>query len=305
MKPKIIFFGSSKYSVIDAKALNHAFGLEAIVTSPDKPKGRKKGLTAAPPKKFGRENNIPVLTVDEIKENLITKIKNLDPDFIVVADYGHILPGNLLQIPKYKALNVHHSLLPKYRGPTPAPSAILAGEQESGVTVIKMTQDVDAGPIYAQEKYRVKPDETTDSLLTRLNTIGGSLIVKVIKEIIAGKDNPKNQGASPTSYTERLTKQSGKIGIDNPPDPETLNRMIRAYFPWPTVWTEIESRSMNQESRKMKIKLLPPTILPFHQPNSPFLIQPEGKRPLTLREFRNGYPKIFEKIGDLLKETSS
>ncbi len=276
---KIIFFGSSKYSVIDAIALHKSFGLETIVTSPDKAKGRHKELVPAPPKKFATENNIPVITADEIEESLITKVKNLNPDFIVVADYGHILPNTLLNIPKYEPLNIHHSLLPNYRGPTPAPSAILAGEKETGLTIIKMTEDVDAGPIYAQEIYKLKPNETTETLLTELNTIGGRLAVKVIEEIASGKNQPNPQNKPTTDYTPKLTKQSGKIDIENPPDPKTLDRMTRAYYPWPAVWTKVEGKI---------IKFLPDRK-----------IQPEGKRPMSLKEFQNGYPKLSQVISTL------
>lgn len=283
MKPKIIFFGSSKYSVIDAKALNESFGLATIITSPDKPKGRKRELTPSPPKKFALENSVPVLTADELEENLIEKIRSLEPDFLVVADYGHILPDKLLKVAKYEALNIHHSLLPKYRGPTPAPSAILAGETETGVTIIKMTSDVDAGPIYSQEKYKIKPNETTDSLLTALNTIGGRLVVKTIGDIVNGIDKPKPQGKFPTGYTERLSKQSGQIDIENPPDQKTLDRMIRAYHPWPGVWAEVQGNG-----NKLRIKILPGNK-----------IQPEGKKPMTIKEFQNGYPNIAQKISTL------
>lgn len=299
--PNILFFGSSQYSPIVAKALHDKFKLRAIITNPDKPKGRKKELTPAPPKVFAQKNQIEVLTTDRLDTDFLQVIRDLEPDFIVVCDYGLILPSELLEIPKYASLNVHHSLLPKYRGPTPAPSAILAGEKISGVTIIKMTEKVDAGDIYAQKEYELKPNETTDSLLTELNTIGGQLVCEVVSlllhpqgesEVSAGEhpgDVPLPQDESQATYTQRMTKADGHLNLLNPPAPRTLQRMIRAYHPWPGVWTNVEVRSKNDEERNMRVKFLPSNF-----------IQPEGKKPMTITEFLNGYPNLkseIEKLG--------
>src|SRR3989344_1366201 len=158
----ILFFGNTKYSVIDEEILHRKFGLSLVITIPDKPSGRKRELKPSPVKKFALENNIPVLTFERLDSNAIKTInstmKQSNPlrpplastqarseasnktiDFIVVADYGLILPNQVLELPRYAAINVHHSLLPKYRGPSPAPTAILNGEKISGVTIIKMT----------------------------------------------------------------------------------------------------------------------------------------------------------------------
>src|SRR5690242_13888773 len=132
----IIFFGNTIHSAIVAKALFQTFGLSAIVTTPDKPVGRKNILTPTPTKTFALQNNIPVIEADKLDAPIIDVITTYDPDFFVVADYGLFLPKKLLALPKYQPLNVHHSLLPKYPGPTPAPSAILAGDKVSGVSVI-------------------------------------------------------------------------------------------------------------------------------------------------------------------------
>src|SRR3989344_8017509 len=217
----IIFFGSSKYSTIVQKALFEKFGLSLTVTIPDKPVGRKQILTPSPVKKLAIENSVPVLTFDKLDKkeleqfsNETMKQFNNGVDFLVVSDYGLILPKELLDLPKFAPLNVHHSLLPKYRGPAPAPTAILNGDKVSGVTIIKMVDEVDAGPILAQKEYTLAPDETTDSLLTKLNTLGGKLVVDVIKNYDSLNAVPQDN--SKASLTNRMSKQDGYIDLENP-----------------------------------------------------------------------------------------
>src|SRR5205814_152532 len=135
MKPRIVFFGSSQYSTIVEKALHSTFGLTRVVTVTDKPVGRKKIRTASPVKSFAIEQHIPVITADKLTPDIVDSIQQEKPDFLVIADYRLILPKKLLDIPAYAPLNVHHSLLPKYRGPSPAPAALLSGEITTGVSI--------------------------------------------------------------------------------------------------------------------------------------------------------------------------
>ena len=320
--PKIIFFGNTKYSKIVASALFKKFDLTAVLTIFDKPSGRNRVLTPNQVKVFAKENKIELVETEKLDDLTIKIVANLKPDFLVVSDFGLILPENLLQVPKYTPLNVHHSILPKYRGPSPAPSAILAGEEISGVTIIKMTKDVDSGPILAQQEYRLKPDETTDSLLTELNKLGAQLVSIVIKSHLAHSRSedktpsrthsgsvaqdvkifrpPQDQDESKATYTRRFIKKDGFIDLKNPPDPQKLDRMIRAFYPWPGVYAN--SKIKNQKSKIIKFLPNLPTILPTYHPADPFLIQPEGKRPLTIGQFRNGYPQFKETIEKLIKK---
>jgi len=284
---KIVFFGSSKYSTIVQMAIYDKFGLVLSVTAPDKPKGRNRKLTPTAVKEFAVKNKIPLITPAKLDETAIEIIVKVQPDFLIVSDYGLILPPELLKVPKYDALNVHHSLLPKYRGPTPAPSAILAGEKKSGGTIISMTEEVDAGDILAQKEYVLKEDETADSLLTTLNTLGAKLIIDVIENYPAGSVKKIKQDSSIATFTHRLTKQNGHIDLNNPPNPLNLSRMIHAYYPWPGVWSKVKVKS----GKSIIIKFLPRN-----------LIQPEGKRPLTLNQFKNGYPKVYTQIEHLFSQ---
>src|ERR1035437_4619807 len=151
---KIVFFGNTKHSLIGAKIIQKELGFSLVVTIPN-----------SPLEKFAIEEKIPYLLVTKLNDEVIEKIAAIETDFLVVEDYGLILPTKLLEVPKYASLNIHHSLLPKYRGPAPAPAAILAGDKISGVSIIKMSSKVDAGAIFAQKEYVLKETETTDSLL--------------------------------------------------------------------------------------------------------------------------------------------
>lgn len=296
----IIFFGNTKYSKITASIIHEKLGLQAIVTIPDREKGRNRIPTPNPIKTFGQENNIPIIEANKLDDDALMQIKRHEPDFLIVCDYGLILPNEVLALPKFAPLNVHHSLLPKYRGPSPATSAILAGEEKSGVTIIIMTDKVDAGDILAQEEYTLEQNETTDSLLTKLNTLGAELAVSVIENFDEKLKAAQKQNDAQATHTQRLKKEDGHFDINNPPDPQTLDRMIRAYYPWPTVWTEVKVERGKSTVESLRLKLLPPTILPSYDPTIPFLVQPEGKKSMTVKEFLNGYPKQYKQIEKLL-----
>lgn len=293
---KIVFFGSSKHSLIGAKIIHQASPLACIVTLPDKPDKRGR-LTSNPLKDFAKEKNIPYITTDKLTAEKIYEIGVFQPDFLIVEDYGLILPRKLLDLPKYASLNIHHSLLPKYRGPAPAPATILAGDTIGGVSIITMAEKVDAGAILAQKTYELKPDETTDSLLTILNKIGAEMLIPLLSKYKDGTVKPIIQDESKATHTKQFTRQDGFIDLMNPPSPEELDRMIRAYHFWPTVWTKTEING-----KEKILKFLPsPTSLRATGANdeaisSRYLIQVEGKNPIPLKDFLNGYPEMREKI---------
>ncbi|HSD98802.1 MAG TPA: methionyl-tRNA formyltransferase [Patescibacteria group bacterium] len=291
---KIVFFGSSKYSVIDEKAFSEKIGLSLVVTLPDRTHPKTKQLLPNPVKKYAAEQKIPVITTEKLTPDIVDQIKKIEPDFLVVADYGLILPKNLLQLPKKAAINVHHSLLPKYRGPAPVPFALLNGEQTVGVTIILMTPTVDAGDILAQEKYSVEPEDTTDSILTKLNELGSQLAIKVVENFDEYFQKRTPQNESQATFTHFMKKDDGFVSEKTPK--EQIQRMIHAYFPWPGVWTKAQIK--NKETR---IKLLPSSSHPeLDSGSSHCLIQIEGKKPVTYKDFINGYAEgkeILQKLG--------
>lgn len=264
----VVFFGNSQYSLIGAQILQQNIGLTAIVT-----------ISNSPVEAFAKQEHIPYLTVQKFAKETLEKIKALKPDFLVVEDYGLILPNELLAIPSIAALNIHHSLLPKFRGPSPAPATILSGEKTSGVTIITMAEKVDAGDIISQETYPLKPDETTDSLLRVLNQLGATKMVDVLQHFQEYK--PVSQDGSKATFTSYMKKTDGLVDLANPPAPDMLDRMIRAYYPWPGVWTRVQGRDNR------------PKIVKFYPEKK---IQMEGKKPMSIKEFLNGYPELRETI---------
>lgn len=273
-KPTLIFFGNSKYSKIGLEIIQTSFFISLILTIPD-----------SPVKQFGNRKKIPVLETNQLNNEIVDKISSLKPDFLIVEDYGLILPDRLLSMPKFAPLNIHHSLLPKYRGPSPAPTAILNGEKISGVTIIEMTSEVDAGNILTQKAYKLAPDETTDSLLIKLNKMGGELAVEVIKQYLKGTARPKKQDPKQATHTKFISKKDGYFDISNPPDQEKFDRMIRAYYPWPNVWTRLRQDYGGQALKGKIVKFYPGG-----------LIQMEGKKIMPLKDFLNGYPNFPLKI---------
>lgn len=276
----IIFFGSSKYSAIVAKSIYDLFGLRTIITLPDRIGNRNK-ILKNPMKKFAEEYNIPVISVSKLIDS-INQIASISPDFFVVCDYGKILSEEMLKIPKNGALNVHHSLLPKYRGPSPTSTTIINSETESGVTIIEMSKKMDAGDILSQENYRLEPDETNESLLIKLNIIGSKLIIRVLENY--NKIVPIKQNENEATYTKMIKKENGYIDISAPKNKNELDCMIRAYYPWPGVHTKLEIK-------KGEIKII--KLLPNQ------MIQMEGKKPMNYKDFINGYSigkEILEKL---------
>lgn len=190
-------------------------------------------------------------------------------DLVISADYGQKLPSN--------GLNLHPSLLPKYRGPTPVPQQILNKETESGISIIKMTGEFDAGPIIAQEKVPVLPEDTSPDLLKRCFTSGAKLLVKILPDYLNNKITQKIQDESQADYTRKFTKADGFISWEEFKKSRlssTLDRKIRAYFPWPGVWTTLPNGKI--------LKLLPKNLL-----------QLEGKQPITMKQFLSGYKNLL------------
>lgn len=281
----IVFFGSTKYSVIAAKALHNHFGLTATVTLNDRPDPHTKKNISNPVKFFSLQHEIPCITTDILTAKYMQRIVETKPDFIIVLDYGLILPKRILTLPSYAALNIHPSLLPKYRGPSPVPSAILAGETVSGVTIIEMTNEVDAGNMLAQKEYILKSNETTESLLTILDSLGGQLTISVINDYLNGTITKTPQDHKKATFTQKYQKSDGYVDLENPPDKQHLDRMIRAFYPWLNVWTII-----TLHNRNMRIKLLPEKK-----------VQVEGKNPINLKDFFNGYPEMKQKFANIFE----
>ena len=273
---KIVFFGTPNislptlYSLIGKQFVSE-YEISYVVTSPDKPTGRGKNLSPTPVRQLAEKFSISVLTPERLKNNteFLNQLKKVNPDFLVLISYGKILPKEILDVPKKAALNIHFSLLPRYRGPSPIQAAILNGDKNTGVTIFRMNERIDEGEIFVKARVKIKPDDTTKSLSDNLALLGADLINFTIHTLTINKLKPKKQVHKNATYTKLISKEDGFVNLKKPPATAKLNRMIRAYYPWPGVWTKYNGKIL---------KLLPGRK-----------VQLEGKQPVNLEDFKKGH----------------
>lgn len=282
---KTLFFGTPRLAqIVLGKLINSPYKPQLIVTTSDKRVGRGQKLAPSPVKQTAVKNHIEVLQPKGSNDLRLT-INDLRFDLAILVAYGKIIPKEILQIPKYGFINVHPSILPKYRGPSPIQTAILAGEEKTGVTIMLLDQKIDHGPILAQREVTIEKTDTHESLIENLGKIGSDLLIEVLPYYLAGDLQPKPQDHSKATYTKIIKKSDGFLNLKNPPDPQALDHIVRAFYPWPGVWTKLRT----QNSKLITIKFLPGN-----------LILPEGKKPMTIKEFLNGYPRARELIEKLV-----
>src|SRR5882672_1644602 len=206
---RIIFMGTADLACASLQALcrDKSFQVVAVVSQPDKPKGRELKTQSTPVKAVALAGNLPVLQPERARNELfLQQLRDLQPDLMVVAAYGQILPQAILDLPRFGCLNVHTSLLPKYRGAAPIPWAILDGESETGVTIMKMDAGLDTGDILAQEPTAIQAQDTSETLHDRLAKMGADLLVRTIPDHAAGKIQPRPQPAQGVSYAPKIKK---------------------------------------------------------------------------------------------------
>jgi methionyl-tRNA formyltransferase len=233
--------GTSGFAVPILHALFNHFFLAAVVTQPDRPKGRGRRLAVSAVKEKALNLGIPVLQPEGVRNPaFIEELRNLKPRLAVVAAYGQILPGELLEIPEMGCVNVHASLLPRYRGAAPMNHAIINGESRTGVTVIQMDEGMDTGPLLLSREAQIEPEDTVASLQVRLATIGAGVIVETIRGLESGEIKPIPQDESLATYAPLLKKEDGRI--DWTQSAAALERRIRGLQPWPGSFTRLEGR---------------------------------------------------------------
>ncbi len=214
------------------------FAVAAVVTQPDRPKGRDLKLQPSPVKEVALRAQLPVLQPERARnEGFIQELRELRPDLIVVAAYGQILPKAILDLPRYGCLNVHTSLLPKYRGAAPIQWAILEGEAETGITIMKMDAGLDTGDILTQERTTILAEDNSQILHDRLAQLGAALLVQTIRDYIAGKITPRPQPTEGATYARKITKEDGRLDWTKPA--QVLWNRMRAFTPWPGAFTHL------------------------------------------------------------------
>jgi methionyl-tRNA formyltransferase len=237
-KLRIIFMGSAELACPSLQALagHPDYDLLAVVTQPDRPKGRHLKLEFSGVKKIAVAQGLPVRQPERARhESFLEDLRRLGPELIVVAAYGQILPPAILDLPRHGCLNVHTSLLPKYRGAAPIQWAILEGEPETGVTIMKMDAGLDTGPILTQRAIPILPEDNAQTVHDALARVGAELLLETIPRYVAGEIIPQPQPAEGASYARKITKQDGRLDWREPAG-RLLNR-IRAFTPWPGTFT--------------------------------------------------------------------
>jgi len=237
---RIIFMGTAQLSCPSLEALvkQPTFRVVAVVTQPDRPKGRDLKVQPSPVKKLALRHGLPVLQPETARgANFINELRKLAPDLIVVAAYGHILPTEILELPRFGCLNVHASLLPKYRGAAPIQWAILNDEAETGVTIMKLDAGLDTGDILTQRRTPIHPADDSETLHDRLAQMGADLLVETIPVYIAGKIEPRPQPKEGASFAPKIKKENGLIDWTQPA--RAIWNRVRAFTPWPGASTHL------------------------------------------------------------------
>jgi len=281
MNVRFIFFGSSLFSVIVLNELLKAgFKPAAAVTIPDQPAGRGLKNRPSAVKQWAGGKAVPVLTPEKLNGDLIAAIKTFQPHFFITASYGKILPNNLLRLPPRGALNVHPSLLPRYRGPSPVESVIMADDKKTGVSIIEMDDKMDHGPIVAAREVPATPWPPEAPFLEELLAgEGGRLLVDVIPAWLTGKLIAKPQDESLATYTKKISKEDGRIDLGDDPRKNFLK--IKALAGWPGVYFFME-----RNGRKIRVIIKQASLI-----RGKLLIDrvlPEGKKEMSYTDFLRG-----------------
>jgi methionyl-tRNA formyltransferase len=259
---RIIFLGTAELSCASLQALadDPQFQITAVVTQPDRPKGRDLKPQPSPVKSLALKLGLPVLQPPRTRdEQFMAELRALQPDLIVVVAYGQILPPAILDLPRHGCLNVHTSLLPKYRGAAPIQWAIANGDTETGVTLMKMDVGLDTGPIVSQRHTAILPADDSATLHDRLAQLGAELLVQTMPDYIAGKIQPRPQPAQGASYAVKIKKEDGRIDWNQPA--RTIGNRLRAFVPWPGAFTFLKacgdeaSKRSPTESKSQLIKI--------------------------------------------------
>jgi methionyl-tRNA formyltransferase len=239
---KIIFMGTAELSCasLEMLARDKNLSVAAVVTPPDKPRGRDLKLQPSPVKALALKLNLPVLQPNRARdEKFIGELRALKADLIVVVAYGHILPPAILELPRHGCLNIHASLLPKYRGAAPIQWAIANGDNETGVTIMKMDAGLDTGDIVAQRRTSILPSDDSATLHDRLGRFGAELLAQTIPNYVAGKIQSRPQPAEGVSHASKIKKEDGRIDWNLPA--KTIWNRLRAFTPWPGAFTFLRS----------------------------------------------------------------
>lgn len=301
---RILFIGSGSVACPSLRELaaRPDDTVAAVVTQPDRPSGRRRELTACPAKQLAETLRLPVRTPERVGDpSEIDALKALAPDLIVVADYGQFLRPALLALPAKGAINIHPSLLPKYRGAAPVQWAVANGETETGVTILHVTEKMDAGDIILQEKVPIRDEYTAATLTPLLAELGATLLIRTIELIRRGEAPRRPQDEALATFAPKLAKEDGRMDWSQPA--ESLRNRLRGFTPWPGCFTECpkgSGRLLRMLSVRVESAAGEPGLVLDAGPEGPLIacgqrslrwleVQPEGRKPMPGADFVRGY----------------
>src|SRR6266550_3061183 len=306
----LVFCGTPRFAVPTLEKLVEAgFQIELVVTQPDKPRGRGMEMSPSPVKQRALKLGLEVVQPDKIKNNeaFRSKVFSVKPDAIIVVGYGRLITSWMIELPPMGNINLHASLLPKYRGAAPIQWAIASGETVTGVTTMKIDSGLDTGDILLQKDIPIEPTDTAETLAPRMATIGAGLMSDTLHGLRAGTVHPTRQDQSKASLAPILKKEDGEIDFYRSAE-EICNR-LRGFQPWPGAYTSFRSKNLQVWDAKPLQRVLNEAELVLESDRlivgcgkgtalEPLVVQPEGKKRMAARDFVHGYrPESGERLG--------
>jgi len=312
---KVIFMGTPPFAEkILSYLIDNKYDIAAVFTQPDKKTGRKQEISKSAVKLMSEKLNLKIFEPAKFNDEVVQNIKNIDPEMIIVAAYGKIIPKEVLEIPKFGAINVHASILPKYRGASPIQNSLLNGEKETGATIMLMDKGIDTGDILNQKKMKISDDETTRSLSEKLALFSGELLIETIPLYINQIIQPQKQDDSQASFCKMLKREDGKIDWND--STQKIYNKYRAFYPWPGIFTSwqkngdikrlklnkisLSNNAGNEDSEVGKVNKFGDDVIVATSNGNIILqeVQLEGKAAAKIKDFINGHSDF---IGSILK----
>ncbi len=313
-KIRVVFMGTPGFAeTVLSGLIEKEYNIIAIFAQPDRPAGRKQELAVPPVKTLALSKGIPVEQPDRLDAAAIARVKELKPDIIIVAAYGKILPKEILDIPGFGCVNVHASLLPRWRGASPAQNALIEGDAETGVSIMLMDQGMDTGAILSQQSIAIAQEDTSETLLGKLGTLGSTLLLETLPLWIRKKIEPKEQDASLATACQLIEREDGRIFWNE--SAESIWNRYRGLTPWPGVfsfWKRPGEEFMRIKLSRISLQKTDPATerklgevfeagehIAVRAGTGLILLeelQPSGKEPMSARDFANGHPDFVGSV---------
>lgn len=303
---KIVYFGTPEFALSPLESLIKEENIEilAVVTQPDKAQGRKKILTPPPIKELAKSRNLKIIQPENKKEVKSELDKLERADFFVVIAFGMILSENILNIPKFCSINVHASLLPKYRGASPIQESLINGDNETGISIMKIDEELDHGDIFLLRRLNIDTEDNFETLSLKLSKLAANILPHVLSDIADRNLKAISQNHENASYCQKIDKEDGKI--DFLTSAQEIKNMIRAYTPWPGVYTTLKDKKLriitsdigNEENLSPGEFKIENKILKIGTRKGvliPKILQLEGKKEMDVKSFINGYQSLINK----------